>query len=105
MNLDYKDSKVTIPLAIVVAVILATGGYWLKGEFIAKAEAEQFLDQIYIRQDVYRQSQIDNRIYRLRDQIQDVLDIAHFDNRALSPWEQSKVERLQTEIKNLGANP
>jgi len=102
MNLK---AKVSIPLATIIGIAAYAGTYWLDAEYVSKASAEAFLDPLYIRQDSYRESQIDNRIYELRDDIQAVMDRGYEGNRELTSWEKAKIDRLRNQILELGGAP
>ena len=89
--INYNKAIVGIPLSIVLAGAVYAGGF--------------YMDKTYIRQDTYRQAQVDNRIWALRDKIQAIKDRANQSGAGLSGFDKSKIQGLENEIKKLGGVP
>jgi len=82
--------------AIITTVITAAvGGSGYAMKFWA--------DNTYIRQDVYTQSKMQERIWTLQDQADALKDKAAFSE--LKPHEERRLERIQQEIENLRNDP
>ena len=91
MNIDYKKAAVSLPLSVLLAGAVYAGGF--------------YMDKTYIRQDTYRQSQVDNRVYELRDKIRAPEAQANRDVRGLYAWEKNEIANWKIEIKRLGGTP
>ena len=89
--MDFKNAKVSIPLAMILAGAAYAGDYYLSHTYVAQSSLKQM--------------RVDDRIFDLRDAIQDVRDDAHRQNRQLNDWDKAKIERLKTEIRKLGGTP
>jgi hypothetical protein len=92
-------------IGIPVTLLLALGGsaayYFMKHEFIARAEAEDVLDPIYLRQDTYQQSIQQQREWSLLDRINETKDRAAIENREPTPAELRQMERWGDELRKL----
>lgn len=88
---------------LVFTAALGASGYWMKRGFeetyLQVDELEILADSIYVRQDVYQQTENQKRIWILEDRIQKIRNNAA--GRPLTPDEVNRITQLQRDIQVL----
>jgi len=85
--IDFKKASVSIPLTAVLAGAVWAGGY--------------YLDKTYIRQETYRQAQIDNRVFKLQDDKDAIQDQVDIQGGEPTDYQKMRIRRLTTQMEQL----
>jgi len=93
-----------ITVTVALAALTAAGVYTKKGfdsTYLQVDRLEAMADAIYVRQDVYQQSQTQNRIWQLEDRIQAIKNNAARAGRPLTQGELEQIQQIQRDIARL----
>jgi len=85
--IDFKKASVSVPLTAILAGALWAGGY--------------YLDKTYIRQETYRQAQIDNRVFKLQDDTDEIQDQVDIQGGTPTDYQKMRLRRLSTQMERL----
>ena len=89
-----------ILVSVCIGALAAAGVYTKKGidaTYLKIEELEHIADSIYVRQDVYRQTENQKRTWQLEDRIDEIKARAR--GRDLTPEEKERIKQIQRDIK------
>ena len=91
-----------IVIGVALTALAAAGVMTKKGfdaTYMPVEELEKYADVIYVRNDTYRQTENQKRIWQLEDRIQKIKNNAG--GRPLTPDEQNRIKQLQRDIQRI----